>query len=145
VTQREFETWVFDLDNTLYPATVDLFSQIDMRMKAYISQLLDLPPEEAFRLQKHYYNTYGTSLRGLMVEHHVDPADFLAHVHDIDHGVLSLDPELDAALSRIKGRNQRQRQTCPGRAGGHRPAPPFRGHLRHHGRRFHPQAATAEL
>jgi putative hydrolase of the HAD superfamily len=104
VTQREFETWVFDLDNTLYPATVDLFSQIDMRMKAYISQLLDLPPEEAFRLQKHYYNTYGTSLRGLMVEHHVDPADFLAHVHDIDHGVLSLDPELDAALSRIKGR-----------------------------------------
>jgi putative hydrolase of the HAD superfamily len=104
VAYRDFETWVFDLDNTLYPATADLFSQIDARMKVYISKLLNLEPEEAFALQKRYYHTYGTSLRGLMNEHAIDPADFLAYVHDIDHGVLAVDRELDTALSRIEGR-----------------------------------------
>ncbi|GEO80240.1 pyrimidine 5'-nucleotidase [Pararhodospirillum oryzae] len=99
-----FETWVFDLDNTLYPATVDLFSQIDRRMKAFISRTLGLPPDEAFRLQKKYYHEYGTSLRGLMQEHGVDPAAFLADVHDIDHSVLSPDPVLAAALGRISAR-----------------------------------------
>ncbi|MBK1664521.1 pyrimidine 5'-nucleotidase [Rhodospirillum rubrum] len=99
-----FETWLFDLDNTLYPASADLFAQIDLRMKAYIGRLLGLPPEEAFRLQKHYYHTYGTSLRGLMDEHAIDPADFLAFVHDIDHTVLAADPVLGALLARLPGR-----------------------------------------
>ena len=30
------ETWVFDLDNTLYPPGVRLFDQIEARMTAYV-------------------------------------------------------------------------------------------------------------
>ncbi|CCG08439.1 pyrimidine 5'-nucleotidase [Pararhodospirillum photometricum] len=101
---RTFDTWVFDLDNTLYPASVDLFTQIDTRMKAYISRTLDLGPDEAFRLQKQYYHQYGTSLRGLMLEHGVDPQAFLADVHAIDHSVLAPDPVLRRALERLPGR-----------------------------------------
>lgn len=99
-----FDAWIFDLDNTLYPASVDLFSQIDRRMKAYIARTLHICPEEAFRLQKEYYHRYGTSLRGLMQEHGIDPSAFLADVHDIDHSVLSPDLALDRTLSRLPGR-----------------------------------------
>ena len=101
---REAEAWVFDLDNTLYSAEIDLFAQIDVRMRDYIAGFLGLPAEEAFRVQKDYFREFGTSLRGLMHVHGMDPAPFLDHVHDIDLSVLSVDPELDAALSALPGR-----------------------------------------
>lgn len=96
--------WVFDLDNTLYPASTNLFAQIDVRMKDFISRTLGLTPDEAFKLQKHYFHLYGTSLRGLVLHHNVDPDAFLDYVHDIDHSVLNADPRLDAALSALPGR-----------------------------------------
>lgn len=98
------EAWVFDLDNTLYPATTNLFSQIDVRMKAFISKALNLTLEEAFTLQKQYYHKYGTSLRGLTLHHGIDPDAFLDYVHDIDHSVLNADPRLDALLAALPGR-----------------------------------------
>ena len=98
------EAWIFDLDNTLYPASANLFGQIDRRMKAYISEALGLPTEEAFALQKRYYHEHGTTLRGLMLNHSVDPEAFLNFVHDIDHSVLEPEPGLDAALARLPGR-----------------------------------------
>ena len=101
---RHIETWVFDLDNTLYPATAFLFSQIDVRMKVFIAKLLSVDEEEAFRIQKTYYRAHGTTLRGLMLNHDVDPDEFLEFVHDIDHSVLSPDPDLGAAISRLPGR-----------------------------------------
>lgn len=97
------DTWVFDLDNTLYPAEHALWSQIDARMKGYISDLLGLPPDEAFRLQKDYYKRYGTSLRGLMMEHGVEPDAFLAHVHDVDLSGLDAAPRLAAAIEALPG------------------------------------------
>ncbi|MGC2857029.1 pyrimidine 5'-nucleotidase [Novispirillum sp. DQ9] len=97
-------TWLFDLDNTLYPATSSLFPQIDVRMTAFIADFLKLPRDEAFRVQKQYYRQYGTSLRGLMLEHGLEPDVFLDYVHDIDHTVLDHDPALDAALTRLPGR-----------------------------------------
>ncbi|MBN8918883.1 MAG: pyrimidine 5'-nucleotidase [Rhizobiales bacterium] len=97
------DTWVFDLDNTLYPAQHDLWGQIDARMKAYISNLLGIAPEEAFRIQKDYYRRYGTSLRGLMIEHGVEPAAFLAHVHDVDLSTLDASPRLAAAIEALPG------------------------------------------
>jgi putative hydrolase of the HAD superfamily len=97
------ETWVFDLDNTLYPAHLDLWSQIDERMKDYIARFLDLPHEEAFRLQKDYYRRFGTSMRGLMIHHGLNPNDFLAYVHDIDHSPLEPDVKLGAALEKLPG------------------------------------------
>lgn len=98
------DTWVFDLDNTLYPATANLFPQIDVRMKAFIADFLGLDLDEAFRLQKAYYREHSTTLRGLMINHAVDPDAFLDFVHDIDHTVLNPDPELGAVLERLPGR-----------------------------------------
>ena len=99
----QVDTWVFDLDNTLYPAQHDLWGQIDARMKAYITDLLGLTPDEAFALQKDYYRRYGTSLRGLMLEHGVEPDAFLAHVHDVDLSGLDASPRLAAAIEALPG------------------------------------------
>ncbi len=101
---REAEAWVFDLDNTLYPATFNLFGQIDTRMRSYISRFLGVGLEEAYRLQKHYFREYGTSLHGLMHRHGMDPLPFLEFVHDIDVTVLPPSPGLEAALARLPGR-----------------------------------------
>lgn len=97
-------SWVFDLDNTLYPASSSLFPQIDIRMRQFIAARLGLPLDEAFALQKRYYRDYGTTLRGLMLVHGLEPEDFLDYVHDIDHTVLNAAPRLDAALARLPGR-----------------------------------------
>lgn len=96
--------WVFDLDNTLYPASSSLFPQIDVRMRQFIAQRLGLELDAAFRLQKSYYRDYGTTLRGLMLVHGIEPEDFLDYVHDIDHTVLDVAPALDAALRALPGR-----------------------------------------
>ncbi len=96
--------WIFDLDNTLYPASADLFSQVDARMTAFIQDLLRLEHDEARRVQKGYFHNHGTTLSGLMTEHHVDPHAFLAHVHDIEMDVLEHDAPLVAAIAKLPGR-----------------------------------------
>ena len=96
--------WVFDLDNTLYPASSSLFPQIDRRMRGFICERLHLPPDEAHALQKRYYREFGTTLRGLMLVHGIEPDIFLAYVHDIDCTVLDVAPRLNAALARLPGR-----------------------------------------
>ena len=96
--------WVFDLDNTLYPHHSNLFSQIDVKMTAYIEELLTLPRAEARALQKQLYLEYGTTLNGLMKRHGIDPDDFLQKVHDIDYSWLAPDPALGAAIRQLPGR-----------------------------------------
>ncbi|MCG6884515.1 MAG: pyrimidine 5'-nucleotidase [Silicimonas sp.] len=98
------KTWVFDLDNTLYPPHVRLFDQIEIRMTAWVMDALGVARDEADRLRRHYWATYGTTLAGLMREHDVDPAPYLTDVHDIDFGALAPDPELAAALAALPGR-----------------------------------------
>jgi putative hydrolase of the HAD superfamily len=98
------ETWVFDLDNTLYPHDLNLWQQIDERIRAYVSDLLKLSGDEAFRVQKDYYQRYGTTMRGLMTEHGIDPDAYLEFVHQIDHSPLEPNPALGAALERLPGR-----------------------------------------
>ena len=100
----EVETWVFDLDNTLYPARHNLFDLVDARIGAYIARLLGTDAVAARRLQKRYFRDYGTTLRGLMLRHGVIPEDFLAFVHAIPIERLPADPALDHALSRLGGR-----------------------------------------
>jgi putative hydrolase of the HAD superfamily len=97
-------TWVFDLDNTLYPHHSNLFSQIDVKMTGYIADLLSLPKDEARAVQKQFYLEYGTTLRGLMEKHQIDPDDFLEKVHDIDYTWLKPDPQLGAAVRSLPGR-----------------------------------------
>jgi putative hydrolase of the HAD superfamily len=98
------ETWVFDLDNTLYPHDLNLWQQIDDRIRDYIARFLDVGRDEAFRVQKDYYRRYGTSMRGLMTEHGMKPDDFLDFVHAIDHSPLTPNPALGAAIEKLQGR-----------------------------------------
>ena len=98
------DTWVFDLDNTLYPASCRLFDQIDVRMGEFVARLLDVDFGEAKQRQKQLFYKYGTTLRGLMVEHGVGPDGFLDYVHDIDHAPVPPNPALDAALHGLPGR-----------------------------------------
>lgn len=98
------ETWVFDLDNTLYPHHLNLWQQVDVRIRDYIANFLAITHDEAFRVQKDYYKRFGTSMRGLMAEHGMKPDDFLDYVHRIDHSPLQPNPALGDALERLPGR-----------------------------------------
>lgn len=98
------DVWLFDLDNTLYPASCRLFDQIDEKMGAFICEFLGVDLPEARALQKRYYHAHGTTMRGLMDNHGLDPAVFLDFVHAIDHSPVEAAPSLDAALSALPGR-----------------------------------------
>jgi putative hydrolase of the HAD superfamily len=97
-------TWVFDLDNTLYPASCNLLAQVDRRMSEYIARMLGVPQAHARHLQKAYYRQFGTTLAGLMRVHKLPPGPFLEYVHDIDVSVVPRSPELEAAISALPGR-----------------------------------------
>ena len=96
--------WLFDLDNTLYPAHCNLFSQIDLRINEYVAKLLDLNLENARVQQKLYFREHGTTLRGLMLDHNVDPHHYMDFVHDIDLAPVDASPDLDAVLHKLPGR-----------------------------------------
>ncbi len=98
------DTWIFDLDNTLYPAQCNLFGLIDERMGAYIQSLLECDATEARRVQKSYFAEHGTTLAGLMQVHDTDPHEFLDFVHDIPMDRITPDPALCAAVNRLPGR-----------------------------------------
>jgi len=98
------KTWVFDLDNTLYPADCDLWPKIDQRITLYLAHLFGLDGLSARGLQKYYYQRYGTTLRGLMEEYDIPPEEFLRFTHDIDRSSLLPDLELAAAISMLPGR-----------------------------------------
>jgi putative hydrolase of the HAD superfamily len=110
MTQRDprgfarVDTWVFDLDNTLYPHHLNLWHQVDERIRDYIVDFLKISRDEAFRLQKDYYRRYGTTMRGLMEEHGLKPDEFLELVHQIDHSPLTPNPALGDAIAKLKGR-----------------------------------------
>jgi putative hydrolase of the HAD superfamily len=98
------QDWVFDLDNTLYPAECDLFSQIDARMTEFVGNYLGLDPATAKIQQKHYYSTYGTTLNGMMREHNMPARAFLDYVHDLDYTPVVKAPALRAAIEALPGR-----------------------------------------
>ena len=97
-------TWVFDLDNTLYTPDSDLWPQIDQRITHYLAHFFGLDGLSARALQKYYYRQYGTTLHGLMSEQAIDPADFLAFVHDIDRSRLPPNVPLALAIAALPGR-----------------------------------------
>ena len=101
---EKVDCWIFDLDNTLYPASTRLFDQIDLRMGEYIAGLLGCDAIEARRVQKLYFHDHGTTLAGLMHNHGVDPYDFLNFVHAIDFSPLAAAPRLADTIARLPGR-----------------------------------------
>lgn len=98
------EDWIFDLDNTLYPPSCRLFAQIDVKMRSFISELLDVDSDEAYALQKQYFREHGTTLSGLMKVHNIQPEKFLEHVHDLDVSIIPANPELAKAMENLPGR-----------------------------------------
>ena len=100
----DIDTWVFDLDNTLYPHHVNLWQQVDARIGEFVSAWLDVSAVEARRIQKDYYRRYGTTMRGMMTEHGVRADDYLAYVHQIDHSPLKPNPAMGAAIASLPGR-----------------------------------------
>ena len=97
-------TWVFDLDNTLYPPHMRLFDQIEVRMTDWVMQALKVDRARADHLRAYYWATYGTTLAGLMREHGIDPGPYLNEVHDIDFSVLAPDPALARSIAALPGR-----------------------------------------
>ena len=98
------DTWIFDLDNTLYPHECEFMALIDARMTEYVSEKTGLPPDEARELQRGMLHEHGTTLAGLTAEWGIDPHEFLDAVHDVSHDRLCADPDLRAAIARLPGR-----------------------------------------
>ncbi len=98
------DAWIFDLDNSLYPHSCNLFELVDRRIGQYVEELLGLDPVAARRVQKDYFHAHGTTLAGLMAEHGVEPGHFLDFVHDIDLARVTADPQLVAAMDALPGR-----------------------------------------
>lgn len=98
------DTWIFDLDNTLYPANGAFMGLIEARMRDFVARHTGLPPDEAFALQRRYFHEHGTTLAGLMANHDIDPVAFLDEVHDVSLDTLKPDPQLKAALKALPGR-----------------------------------------
>lgn len=101
---RDVHTWVFDLDNTLYPASARLFDQIEVKMTSYVMSELGVGAGEADSLRSQYWRDYGTTLNGLMQVHQIDPEPYLDAVHDIDLSGLAEAPDLADAITALPGR-----------------------------------------
>lgn len=104
IFERHHDTWVFDLDNTLYAADCNLFSQIDQKIGSYVQDFLGLHPKEAREIQKKYLLEHGTTLKGLMDNHAVDPEHYLESVHDIDFSPIKPNTQLRQAIQQLHGR-----------------------------------------
>lgn len=101
---RHVDTWLFDLDNTLYPAGSGFMDEIEGRMTDYVIRVTGLDREPAYKLQKQYLREHGLTLRGMMLNHGVDPTEFCTLFHDLSLEALSHDPAMLAALERLPGR-----------------------------------------
>jgi len=101
---RHVETWLFDLDNTIYPLDCGLGLEIERRITDYVMRVTGLPREKAFAEQKRWLADHGLSLTGLMIEHGVDPQDFHAQFADLSLECVARDEPLKAALARLPGR-----------------------------------------
>ena len=98
------DTWVFDLDQTLYPHEAEVMALIEGKMSAFVARETGLPYSEAFALQKRYLYEHGTTLAGLMAHHGVDPYRFLNEVHDVSLDNLHPDHELNDRIRAMSGR-----------------------------------------
>ena len=102
--KNKINTWVFDLDNTLYSADSGIFQQVHVLMGEFVSKHLNIDIKEAKEIQRKYYKQHGTTLRGMMDNHGVDPDHFLAEVHKLDYSIVGPNHKLNEALKKLQGR-----------------------------------------
>ena len=98
------KTWIFDLDNTLYSADSGIFQQVHTLMGNFVSKHLKIELKKAKELQKKYYKQHGTTLKGMMDNHNVDPDIFLSEVHNLDYSIVEPNHELNEQLEKLEGR-----------------------------------------
>ena len=101
---KQIKTWIFDLDNTLYSADSGVFQQVHDLMGKFVSNHLNIDIEEAKKIQKEYYKQHGTTLKGMMDNHGVDPDHFLAEVHRLDYSIVGPNHQLNIELKKLEGR-----------------------------------------
>ena len=101
---KNIKGWVFDLDDTLYPPTGEIYAQMANRIRAYVMKTLNLDEKTAAVIQKEYYRKYGATVRGLMIEHNTDPEDFTDYVHELDLSSLRENPQLKKHLNALQGK-----------------------------------------
>jgi putative hydrolase of the HAD superfamily len=104
ITIDHIQTWIFDLDNTIYPAASRLFDQVRHRMTDYIQHHFLLERDAARAMQRDLFLRHRTTMKGLMVEHGTDPHHFMDYVHDIDLSTLGYDTELNEGIGALSGR-----------------------------------------
>ena len=102
--KERINTWIFDLDNTLYSADSGIFQQVHRLMGEFISKNLNMDMPEAKKLQSKYYKQHGTTLRGLMDNHGIDPDHFLDEVHRLDYSIVGSNKILNEELHKLQGR-----------------------------------------
>ena len=101
---NKIDTWIFDLDNTLYSADSGIFQQVHELMGKFVSNHLKIEINEAKKIQKKYYKQHGTTLRGMMDNHGVDPDYFLSEVHKLDYSIVTSNKELNDQLNKLNGK-----------------------------------------
>ncbi len=100
---KKIDTWIFDLDNTLYSADSGIFQQVHTLMGEFISKNLNIDIVKAKELQNKYYKKHGTTLRGLMDNHNIEPDYFLSEVHKLDYSIVSANYKLNEELKKLQG------------------------------------------
>ena len=102
--KNKINTWIFDLDNTLYSADSGIFQQVHTLMGKFVSTHLNIDIKKAKELQRKYYRQHGTTLRGMMDNHNVDPDHFLSEVHQLDYSIVDPNFKLNRELKKLTGR-----------------------------------------
>ena len=102
--KNQVKTWIFDLDNTLYSADSGIFQQVHELMGRFVSSHLSIEIDEAKQIQKKYYKQHGTTLKGMMDNHGVDPDHFLTEVHNLDYSIVGPNHKLNEELIKLKGK-----------------------------------------
>ena len=101
---RVINDWIFDLDNTIYPARTNLFLRVAVRITEFVANHYLVPHDEARVIQKDLFHRYGTTMRGMMTEEAICPDTYLNFVHDIDLSDLQRDRELDWMIGALPGK-----------------------------------------
>ena len=101
---KNVDTWIFDLDNTLYSADSGIFQQVSELMGKFVSKHLNIDIKEAKKIQRKYYKKHGTTLRGMMDNHGVDPDTFLNEVHQLDYSIVEPYQKLNEELDKLRGK-----------------------------------------
>lgn len=104
ISVQQVNTWIFDLDNTLYSVTKQLLAHIDEQMGSFVAKYLDIDREKAHQVQKSYFKKYGLTLRGLMIHDGLDPALYFDEMKPMDLSEVKPNPSLGEDIARLNGR-----------------------------------------